>query len=85
MAAIIQTYHFQSLLRPEEVEHGLQVFLDVVALALLSPARLLGLCREHQGRTLAREVTFAEAETNIRTLAAAGEENKVSVVSLRFN
>lgn len=64
-AVISQAHHFQSLLRPEEVEHGLQMLLDVVALALLPPARFLGLrCRKHQSRTLSREVTFAEAETN---------------------
>lgn len=65
----LSTYHFESLLGPQQVEHGLQVLLDVAAalgavLARPGPRDQTLIGGQHQRRALAREVAFAQAATN---------------------
>lgn len=62
-------YHLQCFLLPEQIEHGLQMLLDVAALVVRLSARAAGplsLGRQHQGRGLARKVTFAEAKKQFK-------------------
>lgn len=84
------TYHFESLLGPQQVEHGLQVLLDVAAalgavLARPGPRDQPLIGGQHQRRALAREVAFAQAATTTPHVQSAGINQRHKVVKTCTN